>query len=108
MSMPKCLQCGAEFSPKHERSRFCSDYCRRRFYYCGNHVPRVSITFTCANPNCGRTVVTETERLDKRTRFCCKECEKKYWRHPPHESTVSHVVKRIGDIKKENEGWMYE
>lgn len=41
-----------------------------------------SITFTCAK--CGRTVVTDGDR-DHRTRFCSASCEKKYWRHPPHD-----------------------
>ena len=49
------------------------------------------IEFDCAH--CGHHVVTEglhdNGRPDKRTRFCSKECEKKYWRHPPfdHESS---------------------
>lgn len=44
------------------------------------------ITFTCAK--CGITVATETDRLDKRTRFCSALCERRYWRHPPKESML--------------------
>lgn len=35
--------------------------------------------FECAD--CGRTVITHGEK-DKRTKFCCARCEKKFWRHP--------------------------
>lgn len=38
-----------------------------------------SLRFECAY--CGKSVTTDsTERLDKRTRFCCAVCERQYWR----------------------------
>lgn len=43
------------------------------------------IQFECAQ--CGKHVVAggykEKGWADMRKRFCCAECEKKYWRHPP-------------------------
>lgn len=49
------------------------------------------VEFDCAN--CGRHVVTEilkkNGRPDMRRRFCCAECEKKYWRHPPQDRESS-------------------
>ncbi len=35
--------------------------------------------FSCAK--CGKFVYVRN-RNDKRTRFCCRSCEKRYWRHP--------------------------
>ena len=45
------------------------------------------ITFTCSH--CGRSVTTEGGVRDKRTRFCSQKCEKKYWRHPPHDNPTN-------------------
>lgn len=77
-----CPNCGKGFNPKSVNQRYCSAKCgnqyRRKY-----GVERVSITFRCAQ--CGHRVVTDPNRRDRRTRFCCAECEKKYWRHPPHE-----------------------
>lgn len=49
---------------------------------------------TCANERCGRVFVTGDRadgKPDKRTRFCCAECEKQHWRdvtrHPQHLGT---------------------
>lgn len=39
--------------------------------------------FTCAW--CKNEVVTDsTEKVDKRTRFCCARCERKYWKKTKH------------------------
>ena len=50
-----------------------------------------SVEFDCAH--CGRHIVTKTikknGRPDMRRRFCCTECEKKYWRHPPEDRQSS-------------------
>lgn len=98
-----CEQCGAEFEKRRDGQRFCSNACANSNWRKRNRVPRVAITFTCAYRRCGRTVVTQTDRLDKRTRFCCRECERKYWRHPNHDSPVSHIVQHASDIKRDNE-----
>ena len=86
----RCPECGEHFEPLAVNQVFCSRGCgsrwrRRRGAY--NSFPPVE--FTCAQ--CGRTVVTEGGCGDKRTRFCCRECEKKYWRHPPHENEPSRI-----------------
>lgn len=100
-----CRYCGGAFTIRTVTQKFCCKTCRDRYFDRlrreGIREERVSITFRCANPSCGRVVVTETDRPDMRTRFCCAQCEKKYWRHPPHDSTVGHVVKTIRDIAAE-------
>ena len=97
-----CLCCGKEYEKKTVTQKYCSVKCQQKYLH-KNKAPRVSITFTCAYRHCGRTVVTETDRLDRRTRFCSRECEKKYWRHPPQDDPVCHIVKRLSGVKLDNE-----
>ena len=60
------------------------------------------IRFDCAW--CKREVITDsTEKVDKRTRFCCAKCERQWWRkktrHPTHLTNLSaHEVFR--DVNK--------
>lgn len=78
----KCPQCGKEFEPKTVVQKYCSKACAQK--YCRTHdmdAEYPSITFQCAT--CGKTVVTEGGTRDKRTRFCCQSCEKKFWKKPP-------------------------
>ena len=79
-----CPWCGKTFEPTPYAVTqvFCNSKCQDKYF--NKHGPYCypSITFVCAK--CGKTVVTEGGR-DKRTRFCSRECEKKYWRHPPHD-----------------------
>lgn len=80
----KCLECGAEFEPRTVMQKYCSGRCRDK--YKRKHDMDIfypSVTFTCSQ--CGRTVVTAGGTKDKRTRFCSRECEKKYWKHPHYE-----------------------
>lgn len=79
-----CPECGKRFEPKFGAvtQLFCSRKCQARYRKKHGSHGYPSITFTCAQ--CGRTVVTGGW-LDKRSRFCSRECEKRYWRHPPHE-----------------------
>lgn len=78
----KCRCCGEEFAPRTVTQVYCSKRCREAG--CRRGLTRfVPLTFACAK--CGKTVVTEPSRRDKRSRFCSARCEKKYWRHPPHE-----------------------
>lgn len=84
----KCRQCGEEFTPATVVQKYCSRLCKERYYrHHDINAEYPSITFTCAQ--CGRTVVTEGGAKDKRTRFCCASCEKKFWRHPPWEHETS-------------------
>ena len=57
----------------------------------GYKIGMPEIKFNCAY--CGRYVVAggihSNGRPDMRKRFCCAECEKKYWRHPPHDRESS-------------------
>lgn len=78
----KCLQCGEEFTPLTVVQLYCSEKCGSKYRRENGRPERPSITFSCAK--CGRTVVTDGIK-DKRSRFCCVECEKKYWKHPPWE-----------------------
>lgn len=44
---------------------------------------RAGLSVECANRRCRRVFVIGERRngkLDKRTRFCCAQCEKQYWR----------------------------
>ena len=88
--MKICPNCGKEFEPNDPQRIYCTEKCQRQYNWkakagraklSDNYV---SITFQCSK--CDKTVVTDTDRLDKRTRFCSSLCEKRYWRHPPHES----------------------
>lgn len=86
----KCLYCGEEFTPATVVQKYCSKSCGNRFrrrHDMGKYYP--SITFECAM--CGRTVVTDGTTKDKRFRFCSKECEKKYWKHPPFDNPSTRI-----------------
>ena len=48
---------------------------------------KVQRIFKCKK--CGNTVVTDTDRLDKRTVFCSRICERRYFRHPPSDNKAS-------------------
>ncbi|MCD7882511.1 MAG: hypothetical protein LUI87_02215 [Lachnospiraceae bacterium] len=79
----KCPNCGKEFTALTVIQKYCSTKCG--YQYRKIHPPEYpSITFDCAN--CGKKVVTDGIR-DKRSRFCCAECEKKYWKHRPWDET---------------------
>ncbi len=84
MQQGKCPECGKHFVPMSVNQIYCSRKCggryRIRHKVDGNYPP---VTFTCSQ--CGREVTTEGGTGDKRTRFCSAVCEKKYWRHPPHD-----------------------
>ena len=77
-----CEFCGKAYEVKTVTQRYCSRHCALRASATGR-VRYISVTFTCAK--CGRVVVTEPDRRDRRSRFCSAECERRYWRHPPHE-----------------------
>ena len=81
----KCPICGKEFEPSCGFQKYCSYQCmhtahnmhaRGKFDY----PPREPFEFDCGH--CGKHVVTAPFN-DKRSRFCSKKCEKRYWRHPP-------------------------
>lgn len=82
-----CEECGALFVPKTKRSRFCSSRCSHLWWkhHPVDHsqddaIPGLPLReFRCAK--CGKFVYVRN-RNDKRTRFCCKGCEVRYWRHP--------------------------
>ena len=78
----KCAFCGAEYQPRSVVQKYCCTSCQKKAKYRGM-VRYLSVTFQCAK--CGKTVVTDPESRDRRSRFCSAECEKRYWRHPPHE-----------------------
>lgn len=82
----KCLECNAEFTPLSVNQLYCSVRCGdayRRKHPAETHFP--SVSFNCSF--CGKAVVTDGKK-DKRTRFCSRTCEKKYWRHPPTEHSA--------------------
>ena len=85
----KCLFCGDNFTPLSTTQKYCSSACGQKYRRRHNIAEAwPSIEFRCSK--CGRKVVTEAGK-DHRTRFCSAECEKKYWRHPPHERESSRM-----------------
>lgn len=84
--MDECRICGRPYERKTVTQRYCSRRCRQKACDRGL-TQRESIVFQCAK--CGKTVVTESERRDMRTRFCSQVCEKKYWRHPPYANEAA-------------------
>ncbi len=90
----KCAVCGKEFTPTRRTQRYCSYTCRRYANHHGINDNRIEgpvyaptiREFTCLQ--CGRRVRV-TELRDCRTKFCCQHCEKLYWKHPEHVSSVS-------------------
>lgn len=83
MICPNCKTC---FEPKAVNQLYCSPECGEKYRRKNPTAIRFpTISFNCAH--CGKAVVTDGKR-DQRTRFCCQACEKKYWRHPPHEHSA--------------------
>lgn len=82
MNQKICPECGYSYIPVYGAVTqiFCSKKCRDSYVKKRGLYNRPSITFECANPKCGRIVVTDGYR-DMRTRFCCAECERAYWKH---------------------------
>ena len=81
----KCSMCGGLFTPKAVTQKYCSKKCCWRAMYlrkCGKLKEDLpERRFDCAY--CGEHVIIPAgDRHDKRSRFCCKECEVKYWKHP--------------------------
>lgn len=81
--MSFCPECGREFVKTHPGHLYCTPQCGKAYRRRHPMSNDPSVTFVCAK--CGRVVVTEPERGDRRTRFCSAECEKRYWRHPETE-----------------------
>lgn len=92
----KCLMCGEPFTPLSVNQKYCSARCGaryRRHHDVSEAWP--SITFQCAK--CGRLVRTEAG-MDRRTRFCSPECERRYWRHPPSDSpSANQTYRSVGE-----------
>ena len=82
--MSKCPECGKIFNPHSIHQIYCSEECGKAYRKIHGRFEREKITFNCAK--CGRAVTTEPENGDKRSRFCCVQCERKYWRHPPADN----------------------
>lgn len=92
-SLKKCAnpECGKLFLPHRPRSRYCSFRCCKRagrlryrkfngiFHKAPGEEDVVLREFYCKQ--CSR-LVQVCEETDKRTCFCCPECERKYWKHP--------------------------
>ncbi len=88
----KCARCGREVTTEpgtgDRRTRFCGPQCEKRYYrhppwevrqtsVWANRPPRQPRIFVCAE--CGKKVVTDTDRIDNRRRFCCREHCAKFW-----------------------------
>lgn len=85
----KCIYCGKEFEPQVAWRRYCSRSCGEKYRRIHKEgIMYESITFNCTH--CGKLVVTDGKK-DKRTRFCCASCEKKFWRHPHWDSPSNRI-----------------
>lgn len=103
MEKRNCPLCGKEFSPAAVNQVFCSTECRIKYNSkYGGYEKYPPKFFICAH--CGKEVSTKTG--DKRTRFCCSECEKKYWKHPKsrkHDEIARKIEElNAGSQKPEN------
>lgn len=81
----KCLNCGKEFSARTVNHMYCCIKCGKEYRKKHGGGIYLITSFRCAT--CGKLVVTDGIR-DKRTRFCCESCEKKFWKHPPSEHSA--------------------
>lgn len=86
MTTKVCDVCGASYEAVRKSQRYCSQKCRR---YGNRHDEFVRSDiwlsgekeirrFNCVK--CGK-VVRVTSPDDRRTKFCSRRCEKRYWRH---------------------------
>lgn len=81
-SRPICAWCGEEFAPNSDTQAFCCGSCYQKYYRAHNRdmsavYPKRK--FICKNPKRGKVVVTEGPG-DMRSKFCCEQCMKYYWR----------------------------
>lgn len=75
----KCAQCDKEFEPAVPYQKYCSAECRQVYYRTHDDLPeREPFEFFCKH--CGKYIVTATHG-DRRSVFCSRKCEKKYWKH---------------------------
>lgn len=104
MTMPsrKCPWCDKEFVPVYNAHIFCSRKCRQLYVKKNGKAPEPpTIIFECAQ--CGRKV--QAGGKDRRTRFCSRECEHKYWKHPPYETEPrNQMFKSLGSAES-HEKW---
>ena len=75
-----CPYCKTKFTLRSVNQKFCSLACGEKYRRRHKDNEPLIREFWCAH--CNKHVITEGKG-DKRTRFCCQSCEKKYWRHPP-------------------------
>lgn len=81
----RCALCGAAFGPRTVMQKYCGRECSARAAYMRKRgmwrEEAPGRSFDCAY--CGEHVtVREGDARDRRRRFCCAECERKYWKHP--------------------------
>lgn len=84
-----CYNCGKPIKANHyaTHQKFCCVECRNQ-YHKENKDTSYFTPFFFECSQCGKRVEI-TDEKDRRTRFCCASCEKKYWRHPPYEQETS-------------------
>lgn len=80
-----CPVCGNSFEPSVPYQKYCSKKCSNTAVDLHNfngvdYIEREPFEFDCAH--CGKHVKTAPLN-DRRFRFCSKQCERRYWRHPP-------------------------
>lgn len=76
----RCLNCGKEFILMSATQKYCCSKCGTEYRMKHEEEAKYpSVTFKCVQ--CGKIVITDGKK-DRRKKFCCAQCEKRYWRHP--------------------------
>ena len=119
-----CAVCGKKFKPTSRTDKYCSIECMRRRHdgprldFEAEIAPivttealkemsyeeRVGLRLMCSNARCGRVFTIgdrEDGRRDRRTRFCCADCERQFWRdatrHPLKTGSEARHERRTGE-----------
>ena len=82
-----CPKCGKIFSTEYPSKIFCNKNCANKASYerdesCYEfpHEPDAEPVFTFQCANCGKTVNIYS-KYDQRSRFCCGQCAKKFYKN---------------------------
>ena len=93
--MGLCLNCGQLFADLSVTQKYCCAKCGDQ-YRRHHKIVYEQIEFNCAF--CGKKVVTEPDKRDKRSRFCCEHCEKMYWKHTEKEKAVKSSISNFHSL----------
>lgn len=101
-----CINCGKEYKGATDRSRFCSDYCEKSYYYQNSYADKLRkkieyITKTCEY--CGNEFQCESHKVNKK--YCSAKCRQEYYRYCYHkkidnkDNTTLKILKTQVELK---------